>query len=162
VTLTFPRRFRFQNQRRFLHQALSAALRQSHISTESVIVIEFFPAFCPPSEIDQQTANAWMSSVRFFTEGLPSSLSDGTVRIDDNGGDCAYRHADQMRCAYRPSQLIARDLDGIVRARASVITGVRMLRCNFGRLRTKGALFQGFTAIRAPFSVCDGQDDTDM
>jgi hypothetical protein len=98
--------FDFKINGRFLHQAFSATLQSGILSVVR--------------KMDQQTANAWISSVHFFTEGLPSSLSDGTVHIYDNGGDRAYRHADQMPCPIGHSQLIAGDLDGIVRARASL------------------------------------------
>jgi WD40 repeat protein len=111
--------FDFKINGLFLRQTLGAALRQYHISTESIVVIEFFPAFCPPSEIDQQTADAWISSIRILNDRLLYTLYDGSVHVRDSAGDRSYRHSEDaspIKCAapIGDSQLLAGDLDGTV------------------------------------------------
>jgi ribosome biogenesis protein YTM1 len=111
--------FDFKINGNFLRQPLNSALRQYHISTESIITIEFFPAFCPPSPVDDQTTDAWISSVHFLGQSLLFSLYDGTVHIRDEAGDRCYRRAGDrvpIKCVapIGVGRLIAGDLEGMV------------------------------------------------
>lgn len=104
--------FDFKINGSFLRQTLAQALKQHHISTESLVTVEFFPAFQPPEEIESQSTEAWISCIRLVGADVLFSAYDGTVHL----GAKSWRAANPLKCVapIGSAGLIAGDLDGNV------------------------------------------------
>ena len=75
--------FDFKISGNFLRQSLAAAMRQYQISSETVVQIEYFPAFKPPTPEDETTTDDWISCLKFRGEELFYSLYDGTIHCGE-------------------------------------------------------------------------------
>lgn len=104
--------FDFKINGNFLRQSLAQALKQHHISTESLVTVEFFPAFQPPEEIEAQSTEGWISCIRFHGENILFSMYDGSVHL----GERSWRAATALKCVapIGAKGLIAGDLEGNV------------------------------------------------
>jgi ribosome biogenesis protein YTM1 len=107
--------FDFKINGHFLRQSLGQALLQHHISPESLVVLEFFPAYQPPSQIDEQTAEAWISSIQLIDSSILYSLYDGTIHLNDS----VFKFSDDsppIKCVAPLGQThaVAGDIDGCV------------------------------------------------
>lgn len=78
-----PVPFDFKINGNFLRQTLHQAILEYQISTEGIVPIEFFPAFRPPTPLDDHKTEAWISSLSFYKGGVLGSLYDGTIFWND-------------------------------------------------------------------------------
>lgn len=79
-----PVPFDFKIHGNFLRQSLHQAIQEYQISTETIIPIEFFPAFRPPTPLEEHKTEAWISSLSFYKGGVLGSLYDGTIFWNDS------------------------------------------------------------------------------
>lgn len=78
-----PIPFDFKISGNFLRMSLSQAIKQYKISTEKSVIIEFFPAFRPPTPDEDQQTEAWISCIKIYNDKVFYSLYDGSVHVDD-------------------------------------------------------------------------------
>ena len=96
----------------FLRQSLGQAFKQYHISTESLVPIEFFPAVRPPEETETQSTDGWISCVRLHNGHVLFSVYDGTVHFDAQVFKTESGAPVKTVAPIGASGLIAGDLEG--------------------------------------------------
>jgi len=106
--------FDFKINGQFLRQTLGQALRQLHISTESLVTVEFFPAFTPPELIDEEATDAWISCIRLVGSRIVLAMYDGTVRVDGRVLGCGGGRPVKTVAPIGETGLVAGDVDGCV------------------------------------------------
>ncbi|OHT09396.1 hypothetical protein TRFO_21721 [Tritrichomonas foetus] len=110
-----PVPFDFKIGPHFLRQSLSQAMKLLQISTEDVLIIEFFPAFRLPVPDKEMTTDAWISCLRLKDSNLLYSLYDGSIRYNENVYKASNKSS-PMKCVapLGSNEAVAGDLDGNV------------------------------------------------
>ncbi|KAH0793349.1 ribosome biogenesis protein WDR12 [Histomonas meleagridis] len=111
-----PIPFDFKIYGNFLRQSLSQAIQKYGISTENVIPIEFFPAFKPPTPVDEGSVEAWISSLKIHDKNLLGSLYDGSIFLNEQRFRYNEQEQSPLKCVswLGANGAVAGDLDGCV------------------------------------------------
>ena len=106
-----PIPFDFKINGNFLRQTLGQALKLYHISTESLVTVEFFPAFRPPEMEEQQPTDGWISCIRLVNGDVMYSMYDGSIHCGDKVLKTEDNSAIKSFATIGESEIVAGDLE---------------------------------------------------